>query len=102
MIQVDGFLAQTGDLHTNSEVNRMKQQQSGFTLIELVMVIVILGVLSAVAIPKFVNLKTDADAAATNGVAGALGSAMAINYAARSSNVNNGTAVTTCSSSTAS
>ncbi|MBK7546835.1 MAG: prepilin-type N-terminal cleavage/methylation domain-containing protein [Rhodoferax sp.] len=42
----------------------MKQVQRGFTLIELVMVIVILGVLAAVAIPKFVDLKSDARTAA--------------------------------------
>lgn len=59
----------------------MKQVQRGFTLIELVMVIVILGVLAAVAIPKFVDLKGDAAAAASKGVAGALASASAINYA---------------------
>ncbi len=62
----------------------MKQVQRGFTLIELVMVIVILGVLAAVAIPKFVDLKGDAQIAATQGVAGALNSGSAINYAARS------------------
>ena len=59
----------------------MKQSQRGFTLIELVMVIVILGVLAAVAIPKFVDLKGDAQQAAMQGVAGAAASASAINYA---------------------
>ncbi len=60
----------------------MKQNQNGFTLIELVMVIVILGVLAAVALPKFVDLKGDAQLASVQGVAGALSSASAINYGA--------------------
>ncbi|MDH4451487.1 MAG: type II secretion system protein [Rhodoferax sp.] len=59
----------------------MKQVQRGFTLIELVMVIVILGVLAAVAIPKFFDLSADARQAAVQGVAGALSSGSAINYA---------------------
>lgn len=64
----------------------MKQVQRGFTLIELVMVIVILGVLAAVAIPKFVDLKGDALAAALKGVVGGISSASAVNYAAKSAN----------------
>jgi MSHA pilin protein MshA len=77
----------------------MKQNQRGFTLIELVMVIVILGVLAAVALPKFVNLKGDAQAAALQGVVGGIASASSVNYAARSVTTANGTATAglTCS-----
>lgn len=59
----------------------MKEQQSGFTLIELVAVIVILGALAVVALPRFINLQDEAQTAALEGVAGGLGSASAINLA---------------------
>jgi len=61
----------------------MNRIQRGFTLIELVMVIVIIGILAAIAIPKFTDLSGEANQAAVSGVAGALASASAVNYAAR-------------------
>ncbi len=61
----------------------MKKTQTGFTLIELIVVIVILGILAAVALPKFVDLTGDAEKAAAEGVAGALASATSINFGAK-------------------
>lgn len=87
-------------------MNIKTKKQQGFTLIELVMVIVILGILAAVAIPKFIDLAGNATDSAVKGVAGALASANAINYSGCSAlgnvvTANKCVAVTQCSDAAA-
>jgi len=60
----------------------LQKDTKGFTLIELVIVIVLIGILAATALPKFANLTVQAHDAANSGVAGGLAAAVSITHAA--------------------
>lgn len=70
----------------------MQKQQSGFTLIELIVVMVIVGLLGAVAVPKFVDMTKKAEAASVKNILGSVRSALSLKVA---SGLVNGDDITT-------
>jgi len=60
--------------------------RKGFTLIELVMVIVILGILAATALPRFIDLSSKARENAAKGILGSIRAAVAVRYASNAAN----------------
>lgn len=71
--------------------HKLRRDQAGFTLIELVIIIAALGILAAVAIPRYLNMVDDAREAACKGALGGLRSGVSIYYARMA--LDNGTAV---------
>jgi prepilin-type N-terminal cleavage/methylation domain-containing protein len=77
-------------------MNNIKNEQSGFTLVELVIAVALVGVLSIVAIPKITGVSDDARQAAVNSVATALAESSKRNYMIRGANSANGFKVESC------
>lgn len=76
----------------------MRQKSTGFTLIELIVVIAIIGILAAVALPRFINAQADARVAKAQALYGAIRSASALAHARCVLDLSGTTSAPTCTS----
>lgn len=74
----------------------MGSSKKGFTLIELVVVLVLIALIAGIAVPRFIDLNTKARQNATNSVATSLTTQSSHNYALRSANSAAGSAISNC------
>ncbi|MCX7121088.1 MAG: type II secretion system protein [Gammaproteobacteria bacterium] len=74
----------------------MKLRQHGFTMIELIVVLVLIAILATIAVPRFLNLNSSSKQNATDAIAASLTTVSASNYAQRSANSATGSAITNC------
>ena len=72
------------------------RSQHGFTIVELIVVLVLIGILAVFAVPRFIDLSSSGKQSATNGVAASLTATSSANYAKRLANSSAGSAVSNC------